>query len=203
MPAEISYKTLQILIQYMYSGETTVTQDQLDGVLRAGDILRVRGLWRNMTIDSKKENLQSNHQRSQTEKKNDKRDLSHTPGQVQKIRLTQPPSEKKNDSHAEEATVSSPLPASSPFQGIHQLPAKTYERKISDKTPTSLNKSSTVTDQAKKSNEVSHSPAEQSKNKENVEVNNKKRSCSDAESVKSKSDTVENVRFSTFFENCI
>ncbi|KAJ8669053.1 hypothetical protein QAD02_000312 [Eretmocerus hayati] len=85
LPTEIGYRTLKILIQYMYSGETTVTNDQLEGVLRAGDILRVRGLWRHNSSSnsstsngstasngsssipcnssSRKENIHSNSQR--------------------------------------------------------------------------------------------------------------------------------------------
>lgn len=46
MPPEITYKTLKTLIQYMYCGETTVSNDILENVLRGGDILQVRGLWR-------------------------------------------------------------------------------------------------------------------------------------------------------------
>lgn len=46
MPADISYRTLCILLQYMYSGEATVTNSQLDRVLKAGEVLRVRGLCR-------------------------------------------------------------------------------------------------------------------------------------------------------------
>lgn len=42
MPPEINYKTLQTLIQYMYCGETTVSNDILENVLRGGDILQVR-----------------------------------------------------------------------------------------------------------------------------------------------------------------
>lgn len=46
LPADISYRTLCILLQYMYSGEATVTNSQLDRVLKAGEVLRVRGLCR-------------------------------------------------------------------------------------------------------------------------------------------------------------
>lgn len=46
MPPEISHKTLKVLVQYMYSGETTVSQDILESVLRGGDLLKVKGLWR-------------------------------------------------------------------------------------------------------------------------------------------------------------
>ncbi|XP_055688530.1 zinc finger and BTB domain-containing protein 17 isoform X2 [Lutzomyia longipalpis] len=46
LPAELSRKALQILIQYMYSGEATVSNDILNEVLRGGELLRIRGLWR-------------------------------------------------------------------------------------------------------------------------------------------------------------
>lgn len=44
MPPEINYKTLKTLIQYMYCGETTVSNDILENVLRGGDILQVSAL---------------------------------------------------------------------------------------------------------------------------------------------------------------
>ncbi|KAJ9581281.1 hypothetical protein L9F63_023553 [Diploptera punctata] len=46
LPAEISYRILRILIEYMYSGEATVSYGQLDGILRAAHILGIRGLCR-------------------------------------------------------------------------------------------------------------------------------------------------------------
>lgn len=46
LPPEISYRTMKTLIQYMYSGEATVSKDILEPVLRGGDILKVKGLWR-------------------------------------------------------------------------------------------------------------------------------------------------------------
>ncbi|KAE8737016.1 hypothetical protein FOCC_FOCC017526 [Frankliniella occidentalis] len=46
LPPEVSYHALCVLIKYMYSGEATVPNSQLSAVLRAGDILKVRGLWR-------------------------------------------------------------------------------------------------------------------------------------------------------------
>ncbi|CAH1402752.1 unnamed protein product [Nezara viridula] len=47
LPPDISYRTLAILLQYMYSGEATVSNEQLNGVLRAGEILRIKGLCHN------------------------------------------------------------------------------------------------------------------------------------------------------------
>ncbi|GLV38689.1 uncharacterized protein CBL_05688 [Carabus blaptoides fortunei] len=62
MPPEITYKTLKTLIQYMYCGETTVSNDILESVLRGGDILQVRGLWRPRTetpVNTKPDNTLS------------------------------------------------------------------------------------------------------------------------------------------------
>lgn len=46
LPPEINYRTMKTLVQYMYSGEATVSKDILEPVLRGGDILKVKGLWR-------------------------------------------------------------------------------------------------------------------------------------------------------------
>lgn len=47
LPPELSRRSAQILIQYMYSGEATVSNDILSEVLRGGEILKIRGLCRN------------------------------------------------------------------------------------------------------------------------------------------------------------
>lgn len=47
LPPELSRRSIQILIQYMYSGEATVSNDILNEVLRGGELLKIRGLWRN------------------------------------------------------------------------------------------------------------------------------------------------------------
>ncbi|XP_062544580.1 GDNF-inducible zinc finger protein 1 isoform X4 [Armigeres subalbatus] len=49
LPPEITKRAIQTLIQYMYTGESTVSVDILNEVLRSGDILKIRGLWRNQT----------------------------------------------------------------------------------------------------------------------------------------------------------
>lgn len=46
LPPEINYNTMKILTQYMYTGETTVSKDILESVLRGGDLLKIQGLWR-------------------------------------------------------------------------------------------------------------------------------------------------------------
>ncbi|KAH9629203.1 hypothetical protein HF086_009593 [Spodoptera exigua] len=46
LPSEISTIALKILVEYMYKGETTVSNDVLDTVLKAGEVLKIRGLWR-------------------------------------------------------------------------------------------------------------------------------------------------------------
>ncbi|XP_052862164.1 zinc finger and BTB domain-containing protein 18-like [Anopheles cruzii] len=47
LPPDLTHRSMQILIQYMYTGESTVSTDILNEVLRGGDILKIRGLWRN------------------------------------------------------------------------------------------------------------------------------------------------------------
>ncbi|XP_050304486.1 protein tramtrack, alpha isoform isoform X2 [Anthonomus grandis grandis] len=46
LPQGITYKALKILVKYMYSGEATVPKDILNIVLKAGDILKIKGLYR-------------------------------------------------------------------------------------------------------------------------------------------------------------
>ncbi|XP_017074161.1 uncharacterized protein LOC108109876 isoform X2 [Drosophila eugracilis] len=46
LPPELSHRAIQILVQYMYSGEATVSNDILNEVLRGGEILKIRGLCR-------------------------------------------------------------------------------------------------------------------------------------------------------------
>lgn len=82
-----------------------MTNDQLEGVLKAGDILRVRGLWRSNSSSSsssssssatggnvnKKDALQTNSQKIDRDKH---QSTSLTSGQVPKIKLIQPANDK-------------------------------------------------------------------------------------------------------------
>ncbi|CAH2075040.1 unnamed protein product, partial [Iphiclides podalirius] len=52
LPSEISTKALKILVEYMYKGETTVSNEVLDTVLKAGEVLKIRGLWRQADEDT-------------------------------------------------------------------------------------------------------------------------------------------------------
>ncbi|XP_008551414.1 histone-lysine N-methyltransferase PRDM9 isoform X1 [Microplitis demolitor] len=180
LPIEIGYRTLKILIQYMYSGEATVTNDQLEGVLKAGDILRVRGLWRSNT-SSKKENIQSNNQKVDR----DKREQQPVPGQIQKIKLVQPSTEKVIQ---EATTTPQPVPVPPTAQPIITAtttatttmasttipspvpPVPTLPEKTNDKPDEILINADPkkITEEAKNN--------EQIKNKENVENVKKKRS---------------------------
>lgn len=49
LPPELTRRAIQTLIQYMYTGESTVSADILNEVLRGGEILKIRGLWRNQS----------------------------------------------------------------------------------------------------------------------------------------------------------
>lgn len=170
----------------MYSGEATVTNDQLEGVLKAGDILRVRGLWRSNS-GSKKENIQSNNQKLDR----DKREQQPVPGQIQKIKLVQPTTEKVVETSVP-ASQPTPLPAQTPPMSMQKLPERKNSTtdKIEDARPR------LDTPEPKKIIEENKSNDE-TKNKENVESNGKKRrannSGSEAESNKSsKSDGGDN-----------
>ena len=182
LPTEIGYRTLKILIQYMYSGEATVTNDQLEGVLKAGDILRVRGLWRSNAGSSKKENIQSNNQKVER----DKREQQPVPGQIQKIKLVQPTPEKIVEPLPTQSTTV-PTPAVSP-KPVQKVTEKKTTEKIEEKIITEPSEAKRVSED----NKIN----EQNKNKENVESNGKKRRCnnSDVESTKSRSEVGESVR---------
>lgn len=175
LPTEIGYRTLKILIQYMYSGEATVTNDQLEGVLKAGDILRVRGLWRSNT-GSKKENIQSNNQKMDREK----REQPPLTGQIQKIKLVQPSAEKIVENTQQNTPIQNNIQPQKPISERKSI------EKVEEKT--SEPESKKVLEENKNN--------EQNKNKENVENNGKKRKTtnSDVESNKSKSEDGENVR---------
>lgn len=179
LPTEIGYRTLKILIQYMYSGEATVTNDQLEGVLKAGDILRVRGLWRSNT-GSKKENIQSNNQKVER----DKKEQPPLTGQIQKIKLIQPTTERIVENVQQPATTQNIVQAQKPI-----------ERKNAEKIEEKSSESETKKILEENKNN------EQNKNKENLETNRKSRKSvsSDVESNKSRSEGGENVRhFPTF-----
>lgn len=191
----------------MYSGETTVTNDQLEGVLKAGDILRVRGLWRsNSSSGSKKENIQSNNQKLvRSDKRSEQPALGSTAsGQIQKIKLVQPASEKiveplvQNQQQLLESSSSSSGSQPNNCQPL----LKTYEKKdktsLADKDDKEGSEASVATTDGGKScseDAATKSSCEAGKNKENVETNSKKRksTSSDAESTKSKSDVGESV----------
>lgn len=159
----------------MYSGEATVTNDQLEGVLKAGDILRVRGLWRSNT-GSKKENIQSNNQKMDREK----REQPPLTGQIQKIKLVQPSAEKIVENTQQNTPIQNNIQPQKPISERKSI------EKIEEKTNEPESKK--VLEENKNN--------EQNKNKENVENNGKKRKTtnSDVESNKSKSEDGENVR---------
>ena len=184
LPTEIGYRTLKILIQYMYSGEATVTNDQLEGVLKAGDILRVRGLWRSNTGGSKKENIQSNNQKVDR----DKREPPPLTGQIQKIKLVQP---------AEKTPVENVPPTTTPQVNLQTnssdvpVQSKTVERKNSEREEPDEEKIDEIEEKILLEDPKN---ADQGKNKENVDISAKKRkSVTDTESTKSKSESGDNV----------
>lgn len=63
LPTDISYSTLSILLQYMYSGEATVSNEQLNSVLKAGETLKVKGLCQNTEEKNKLGGILTQHNR--------------------------------------------------------------------------------------------------------------------------------------------
>ncbi|XP_046747705.1 zinc finger protein 37 homolog [Diprion similis] len=172
LPTEIGYRTLKILIQYMYSGEATVTNDQLEGVLKAGDILRVRGLWRSNN-GSKKENIQSNSQKVER----DKKEAAPLAGQIQKIKLVQPMPEKIIENVQQPVITQSSVPTPKSSDG--KLTEKNDE-KVKDPESTKVHEG--------KKNE------DESKTNGNPEANAKKRRSvnSETESNRTRSEAGDN-----------
>ncbi|XP_055385262.1 modifier of mdg4 [Condylostylus longicornis] len=54
LPPSLSRRAIQVLVQYMYSGESTVSNDILKEVLSGGELLKIRGLYRGKSTDSNK-----------------------------------------------------------------------------------------------------------------------------------------------------
>lgn len=160
-----------------------MTNDQLDGVLKAGDVLRVRGLWRSNN-GSKKENIQSNSQKVDR----DKREQPPIAGQIQKIKLVQPTQEKNSDNVQQ--------PVTSVQQQSSQSSGQSHQ-KSADKNAVAERSSDDGTSvvEPKKVHEENRSNESSGKNKENLEANGKKRKSvsSDVDSTKSQSEGGENV----------
>lgn len=45
LPPDLTYGSIQVLLQYMYTGESIVSNGILDEVFHGGEILKIRGLW--------------------------------------------------------------------------------------------------------------------------------------------------------------
>ncbi|XP_017134987.1 protein glass [Drosophila miranda] len=61
LPPDLSHRAIQILVQYMYSGEATVSNDILNEVLRGGEILKIRGLCRSSASNNSSTTVTSSH----------------------------------------------------------------------------------------------------------------------------------------------
>ncbi|KAK7873276.1 hypothetical protein R5R35_011342 [Gryllus longicercus] len=72
LPSEISYRILKVLIEYMYSGEATVSYGQLDGILKAAHILGIRGLCRESNTVERSSSSLSSHKHTHNESQNER-----------------------------------------------------------------------------------------------------------------------------------
>ncbi|KAL7305787.1 hypothetical protein TKK_0002036 [Trichogramma kaykai] len=188
LPTEIGYRTLKILVQYMYSGETTVSNEQLESVLKAGDILRVRGLWRSNSTSSKKENIQSNSQTSGKSAASgnslpaakQSQQTVVASGHFQKIKLVQPEQHHHHQQQQQQQVIQQ-------TPQIHSASERRAAAASSDNNKSAKDKEHEQLE-SRASQEVEN--GEVGKNKENVEVNRSKdkRKFSETESIRSKSD---------------
>lgn len=101
----------------MYSGETTVSKDILESVLRGGDILKVRGLWRPKEDDPSKK-LVKLHQK-------------HEP--INNKPLPTPPPNNKIEEKKAETTLKSSIPPNS-LAETNKDKAETKEQATMDET---------------------------------------------------------------------
>ncbi|XP_030753868.1 protein tramtrack, beta isoform-like isoform X2 [Sitophilus oryzae] len=92
LPQSITYKALKILVKYMYSGEATVSKDILNVVLKAGDILKIKGLYREQT-DEEQQKAHKNRV-----------------GGTGPISTSEPSGQKQKEQRAQEALSKNPPP---------------------------------------------------------------------------------------------
>ncbi|XP_050074292.1 protein bric-a-brac 1-like [Anopheles maculipalpis] len=59
LPGSISHQTMQILMQYMYTGQSSVPEYNVDDVLRSGELLKIRGFWSESRSGSTQQQQQS------------------------------------------------------------------------------------------------------------------------------------------------
>lgn len=50
LPSELSLRAIRLLVEYIYTGEALVTNDIVKEVLKGGEILKIRGLFRESTL---------------------------------------------------------------------------------------------------------------------------------------------------------
>lgn len=207
----------------MYSGEATVTNDQLEGVLKAGDILRVRGLWRSNSSSSssssssglnKKDTIQSsNNQKIDRDKRTSSDNHHHhhnqsstsLTGGVPKIKLIQPTDKTATDLPTQTAPPLQTNNSTISSSNCHQTIQSNVEKKNNDKRIDQQQDDDKIDEVDEKipliedPKSVLEQNSNSKQNKENVEVNTKKQlrksstTTNDGESIKSKSESGENV----------
>lgn len=89
LPPELTKRAIQTLIQYMYTGESTVSVDILNEVLRGGEILKIRGLWRNQAESSVNSEQQGSKEAPLTRQRTERISVDRIP--LQEPRIAQNP----------------------------------------------------------------------------------------------------------------
>uniref|UniRef100_A0A6P7FKG1 Zinc finger and SCAN domain-containing protein 5B n=1 Tax=Diabrotica virgifera virgifera TaxID=50390 RepID=A0A6P7FKG1_DIAVI len=120
LPPEIDYKSLKVLMRYMYSGEAKVSKDILNGVLKGGEILQIKGLSREKDENEKEPKITQSFSNASPLSQN----LTNTPATTPTPSVPSPP----------------PLVAVSASSSTNiVLPSKKPERKNPTCTVTSAN----------------------------------------------------------------
>lgn len=102
LPPEITYRILKVLIEYMYSGEATVSYGQLDGILKAAHILGIRGLCRESSSSDRNSSTLSSHRSSQSEsshEKSSKQSHASSEGEDRNVQIHERPNSTRNESN--------------------------------------------------------------------------------------------------------
>lgn len=156
LPPEINYKTLKILVQYMYSGEATVSKDVLENVLRGGDLLKVKGLWRPREEEyhdkklvkvhqkfennsSSKTNNHKHHNPAEVKKQSNNKEAKNNQEPVSVLKLSQNKGISTNENKSESETILEgnlfstffySLQATRYFLQLRQIARRTKRRKM-------------------------------------------------------------------------
>lgn len=130
LPPEINYKTLKVLTQYMYTGETTVSKDILESVLRGGDLLKIQGLWRPREETYQDKKLVKVHQKLEQAQQHHVKTSEASDGKTEDTRDEKKPEHK---SSVVKCTSKDPLPLVINEKTVTPAPSDTIKSSVYQK----------------------------------------------------------------------